>query len=322
MAKTNWANSDIVKAQDMNDIGEEINSLRTDIDNIHIPDASTTQKGIVQLTNDANSTSETLAPTAKALKAVADNAQTPLVSSTSIELGKDVPGANPIFIDFHPGATKTDYDCRILAQSGNGITGGGELSLHGKAIHFVTSGGIISVDDLKSSVSNGKNDIASAIIDKGGSASGSDTFGQLAAAITSIPGKRVAVVDVNQLTTVITVNDRLDERSARLNFAANGLGFTPGQLYAVVKMIETTESGGDVGYPQVLYGLIGYAPSLGVNLTVGTTYRSGSHFRNSAADVSFGPGSCTATFGYYAMLNVVGPRYFQGKLEKVVLIEQ
>ncbi|MEK5378057.1 tail fiber protein [Paenibacillus sp. FSL P2-0173] len=40
--------------------------------NVKVPDASTTQKGIVQLTNSTNSTSETLAPTAKALKTTYD----------------------------------------------------------------------------------------------------------------------------------------------------------------------------------------------------------------------------------------------------------
>lgn len=39
---------------------------------VKVPDASTTQKGIVQLTNSTNSTSEVLAPTAKALKTTYD----------------------------------------------------------------------------------------------------------------------------------------------------------------------------------------------------------------------------------------------------------
>ncbi|GJM73021.1 hypothetical protein HMSSN036_52370 [Paenibacillus macerans] len=72
MAKTDWKNDDIVKAQDMNDIGEEINNLRTDIDNIHIPDASLTEKGIVQLSSATNSTAEDRATTPRAVKTVYD----------------------------------------------------------------------------------------------------------------------------------------------------------------------------------------------------------------------------------------------------------
>lgn len=74
MAKIDWTNGDVVKAQDMNDIGEEINNLRTDIDNIHIPDASTTQKGIVQLSSATNSTAEDRAATPKAVKGAYDAA--------------------------------------------------------------------------------------------------------------------------------------------------------------------------------------------------------------------------------------------------------
>lgn len=74
MAKTDWKNDDIVKAQDMNDIGEEINNLRTDIDNIHIPDASLTEKGITQLSSATDSTAEDRAATPKAVKGAYDAA--------------------------------------------------------------------------------------------------------------------------------------------------------------------------------------------------------------------------------------------------------
>ncbi|MGW8956605.1 tail fiber protein [Paenibacillus sp. NPDC055715] len=58
------------------DVAEALNESKEytneQIANVKVPDASTTQKGIVQLTNSTNSTSETLAPNAKALKTTYD----------------------------------------------------------------------------------------------------------------------------------------------------------------------------------------------------------------------------------------------------------
>ncbi|MNW37320.1 Phage tail fiber repeat protein [compost metagenome] len=67
MAKTDWSISDVVRPQDMNDIGEDINQLRADIENIEVPPASTTQAGIVQLSNAINGTRENVAATEKAV---------------------------------------------------------------------------------------------------------------------------------------------------------------------------------------------------------------------------------------------------------------
>ena len=327
--------------RDMNALAEAVDAnVRAAIDGavLTVPDASTTQKGIVQLTNATDSTSETLAPTAKALKNAYDLASNALPKSGGtisgdvgvsgqIWVAKNTVYGNTTNLDLAMGDSDTGFDWVADGQIDFYSNAQVPVRLIQSDFQFKNTSGSYeslkqAIADLKSSVSNGKNDIASAIIDKGGSASGSDTFGQLAAAITSIPGKRVAVVDVNQLTTVIPINSRLDERSASLGFSTNGLGFTPGQFYAVVKIIETTESGADIGYSNALYGLIGYAPSLGVNLTVGTTYRNGHSFRASASDVRFGPGSCTVGFDYFVMLSVAYTAYFRGKLEKVVLIEQ
>ncbi|MEC0328669.1 phage tail protein [Paenibacillus macerans] len=63
--------------RDMNALAEAVDSnVRAAIDGavVTVPDASTARKGIVQLTNATDSTSETLAPTAKALKAAYDRA--------------------------------------------------------------------------------------------------------------------------------------------------------------------------------------------------------------------------------------------------------
>jgi len=54
-------------------IDTAVKKVQDDLDHVSVPAASTTQAGIVQLTNATNSTSETQAPTAKALKSVADS---------------------------------------------------------------------------------------------------------------------------------------------------------------------------------------------------------------------------------------------------------
>lgn len=74
MAKEDWTLMDTVKPDDFNDIGREINQLRSDVDNIEIPPASLTTPGIVQLSNSTNSSSETLAATPKAVKSAYDAA--------------------------------------------------------------------------------------------------------------------------------------------------------------------------------------------------------------------------------------------------------
>ncbi|GIQ70777.1 hypothetical protein DUZ99_01935 [Xylanibacillus composti] len=75
MAKTDWTLDEDVLPQDMNNIGQEINQLRADVDNIHIPPASTTQAGIVQLSNAVNSTAQDMAATPAAVKVAYDRAQ-------------------------------------------------------------------------------------------------------------------------------------------------------------------------------------------------------------------------------------------------------
>ncbi|MFK4473674.1 hypothetical protein ABH897_003405 [Paenibacillus sp. RC73] len=266
-------------------------------------DASLTQKGIVQLTNATNNTSETLAPTAKALKTVADlaavygargnvpadwntallsgnynvglsswtgysgypsgaytygklvvhynggacvqtytthdnparmyirssfsetnwrpwvevitsnNAQPRLESVRAVEIGTNVPGAGPAFIDFHSGAAAIDYDVRILASGGNGTSGQGILEITASNVHFTTSTGVTTLNDLKQSVVDGKSAVAGAINGKGGNASGSNTFAELAAAITNLPVKRFA-------------SGTFNGQSAQATSSANGVDMT------------------------------------------------------------------------------------------------
>lgn len=76
MAKTDWTLTDTVKPDDFNNIGREINQLRTDVDHIEVPAGSLTEAGIVQLSNSTNSASETMAATPKAVKTIAEAAAT------------------------------------------------------------------------------------------------------------------------------------------------------------------------------------------------------------------------------------------------------
>lgn len=70
MAKTDWRLTDVVRPEDMNNIGQEINDLRTDLNNTDIPQASLTKPGIVQLSNETDSDAEDKAATPKAVKAI------------------------------------------------------------------------------------------------------------------------------------------------------------------------------------------------------------------------------------------------------------
>jgi len=47
----------------------------------------------------------------------------------AIEIGRQDGTASTPFIDFHAGATATDFDSRIIALSGNGTVGGGEIRI-------------------------------------------------------------------------------------------------------------------------------------------------------------------------------------------------
>lgn len=75
MAKTDWKLTDVVKPDDFNDIGQEINKLRGDLDNIDIPTASLTKAGITQLSSATDSEAEDRAATPKAVKAATDAAR-------------------------------------------------------------------------------------------------------------------------------------------------------------------------------------------------------------------------------------------------------
>jgi hypothetical protein len=53
--------------------------------------------------------------------------------NANIEIGNISGSATSPYIDFHSGATATDYDCRLIALGGTGSTGGGSLYFGGSA---------------------------------------------------------------------------------------------------------------------------------------------------------------------------------------------
>ena len=129
---------------------------------ISVSDASTTQKGVVMLEDSIASTSITKAATPKSVKTVSDA------------------------LDAH----KTD-DTIHVKKDGTLQTGLNAQKINGKtasATPVTTEKNDIvgMVNELFTSVSNGKTQVANAITAKGQPASGNDTFAQLATAISNI----------------------------------------------------------------------------------------------------------------------------------------
>ncbi|WP_149093430.1 tail fiber protein [Paenibacillus terrae] len=223
-------------------------------------DASLTQKGIVQLSEATNSTSNTMAATPSAVKKAYDLAASKMAPyPDSIEMRQTATSPGPAFIDFHSSGTGNDYDSRIIAEGGTSAAGNGKITvqaattaLTGKVVtdgqvwvakksafgdnsglslpigdsdtgfnwvsdgyvefysnaivpvalkdgQFIfknTAGGYevlsTAINDLKQSVVNGKGVVAGAINGKGGNVTASNTFPELAAAITNLPVKRFA----------------------------------------------------------------------------------------------------------------------------------
>lgn len=125
------------------------------------PDATTTTKGIAQLSSATNSTSETMAATPKAVKTAYDAAAAAQATANA---------ANTT-------ATAASNSVGPLSSLLTGAKGNT----------------VAAINELFTSASNGKSSIAAAITGKGVLASGSDTFASLAQKISQIPtGIKVA----------------------------------------------------------------------------------------------------------------------------------
>lgn len=216
MAKTDWNLSKTVYPEDMNQIGSEINQLRSDVDNIEIPPASLTVPGIVQLSNKTDGTSELVATTEKAVN---DARQAAIVSAqgyvTSLGWQKhQLTQSTGLSINVSNGNANNlikngDYVGENIANAPTSSSGAWwYIRVSAMASDYVkqeamnlfnntyqtrtgnsSSGSIVwgvwSPDLFQSGV-DAKNGIVGAINAMGGSASTSDTWATLAAKISTI----------------------------------------------------------------------------------------------------------------------------------------
>lgn len=74
-------------------------------------------------------------------------------ATTALEMGRVDGTASSPFIDFHSGATATDFDARIAASGGNGTSGNGTLTFYGGTYNFTTGG--ISAPSVTTSAATG-----------------------------------------------------------------------------------------------------------------------------------------------------------------------
>ncbi len=102
-------------------IDTAVKHVQDELDSVSVPPASTTQAGIVQLTNAINSTSETLAPTAKALKTVSDTALSKTGGTVTGSINISDPNAVPLSLH-RPGNKR--WISHLEAPSSSGNTGG------------------------------------------------------------------------------------------------------------------------------------------------------------------------------------------------------
>lgn len=161
---------------------------------IKIADASTTQKGIVQLSNATNSSSEILAATSKAVKSAYDAATAAqntanAANSAAATAQSTANAANTAAETAQSTANNANSAAASAQNTANAASNAvGPLS---SLLTGAKSNTVAAINELFTNVSDGKNAIASAITGKGVPASGSDTFPVLAQKIGQIyQGKR------------------------------------------------------------------------------------------------------------------------------------
>ena len=174
---------------------------------ISVSDASTTQKGVVMLEDSVTSTSITKAATPKSVKTVNDA------------------------LDAH----KTD-----LASQENG-KGASLIGIEDSANQFTATTVEGALTELFTSVSNGKSTVANAITQKGQTASGSDTFAQLATAISNIKvgklTKEGTVTSTNSTKSFIT-GQGTSSNNYYMSVDTSLLGFEP----SVINIVKSDKS--------------------------------------------------------------------------------
>ncbi|MBM6382840.1 MAG: tail fiber protein [Paenibacillus sp.] len=179
----------------------DLDTLREAVSKMDIPDASLTQKGKVQLSSKTDGTSETVAATEKAVRDARVAAEISAKNASLPITGGDVgsgsagplnlvstPTTNHVYMSYYPEGKTAGRKAYIGFGSGT-APAASDFTIsneRGGNIIFRDVNGVTSIADLKSSVSNGKANIAAAITGKGVTASGSETFGSLATKISQI----------------------------------------------------------------------------------------------------------------------------------------
>ena len=187
---------------------QELQEKAADKNEITIQDASTTTKGIVQLTTATDSTSATLVPTASALKAVKDSIPALVDATTArkgvVQLNSTVTSTSTTQAAT-PSAVKSVNDSLTTHSNSDSAHGIGD-----KTSLLTTEKSTIvgAVNELFTSANNGKAEIATAITEKGVDASPTDTFTVLADKVGQIvTGKRYAEgIDTSNSTTLTVTN--------------------------------------------------------------------------------------------------------------------
>ncbi|WP_059052228.1 tail fiber protein [Paenibacillus senegalimassiliensis] len=177
----------------LNDNWDKIDAAMGDID---IPEASLNVKGKVQLSSALNSDAENLAVTPKAVKAAYDAGIAAQVTANAANAAAGVAQTKA-----NAAETPTGAQAKVNASVGN--LASLQTTAKGNAV--------AAINELFTSASNGKTQVAAAITGKGVPASGSDTFAQLANKIGQILAKQkgTSTINFNESTLQITSTSRV-----------------------------------------------------------------------------------------------------------------
>ncbi len=248
MAKTDWGLNDVVHPSDLNNIGQEINQLREDVDNIEIPPASLTEAGIVRLSNSTSGTREDVAATELAVKTTYDAAAAAQTTANAANLAAAAAQAKADAAETPSGAqAKVNTAVGTLSNllttaKGNIVAAINELftsANNGKSdIASVVGSPATSSDtfsQLKTHIQNSKNTLASNLSAKGQSASGTESLSSLASKVANINvGKRFASGNATLSATTIPFTRYNDGSGGSVNRAyvqVTGLNFTPRMIF-------------------------------------------------------------------------------------------
>ena|GEM_PF-6675052 len=168
-------------------IDAAVGEVREELKEVHVPSATLTEPGIVQLSSATNSSSEALAATPKAVKSAYDAAVAAQATANAAN------SAAAAAQNTANSANSAAAAAQNSANTANNAIGSLTSLLTGAKTNTVAA-----INELFTNVSDGKNAIASAITGKGVPASGGDTFVDLAGKIGAIQTKTYGIIDINR----------------------------------------------------------------------------------------------------------------------------